>query len=153
MPGGLSFVVVLAVTLSACAQERAPSSKGAPEARLLPEERLALPEFGLDDYRALLHELRGTAVVNFCASWCAPCRVEAPGLAKLAGEFEGRVQFVGVNILDARRSAREFILEFDWPYPNVFDSEGEIRDLGYIGQPSRSSTIGMATRPSSGRES
>lgn len=69
-------------------------------------------------------------------SWCPPCQVEAPDLALVSREFEGRVQFLGVDILDDRGSARDFILAFDWPYPSVFDPDGEIRDrLGYVGQP------------------
>jgi thiol-disulfide isomerase/thioredoxin len=75
-------------------------------------------------------------VVNVWGSWCPPCQVEAPDLARVSREFEGQVQFLGVDILDDRTAAREFILRFDWPYPSVFDPEGEIRDrLGYLGQP------------------
>jgi thiol-disulfide isomerase/thioredoxin len=74
--------------------------------------------------------------VNIWGSWCPPCRVEAPDLSRVSREFEGRVQFLGVDILDDRESARDFILEFDWQYPSVFDPDGEIRDrLGYVGQP------------------
>jgi thiol-disulfide isomerase/thioredoxin len=106
-------------------------------APLLPKNRLDLPSFDLAKYQALLVELRGTpVVVNIWGSWCPPCRVEAPGLSKVAREFESRVQFLGVDILDVRESAREFILEYDWLYPSVFDEDAEIRDkLGYIGQP------------------
>jgi thiol-disulfide isomerase/thioredoxin len=106
-------------------------------ARLLPKNRLDLPSFDLAKYQALLVELRGTpVVVNIWGAWCPPCRVEAPGLGKVAREFEGRVQFLGVDILDVRESAREFILQYDWPYPSLFDQDAEIRDkLGYIGQP------------------
>ncbi|MGH2695683.1 MAG: TlpA family protein disulfide reductase [Actinomycetota bacterium] len=132
-----ALVLALALLAGACASGRSAEPAEASRTRLLPEDRLALPQFDLAKYEALLDELRGTpVVVNFWASWCAPCRIEAPGLARLAREFEGRVQFLGVNILDARRPARDFILEFDWQYPSVFDPTGEIRDgLGYIGQP------------------
>lgn len=104
---------------------------------LLPEDRLELPAYGIAEYRALLRELRGSpVVVNIWGSWCPPCRVEAPDLGEVAREFEDEVTFVGVDILDNRESAREFILEFDWPYPSLFDPDGEIRDgLGYVGQP------------------
>ncbi|MGH2683413.1 MAG: TlpA family protein disulfide reductase [Actinomycetota bacterium] len=106
-------------------------------AKLLPADPLALPEFDFQRFQALLQELRGTpVVVNIWASWCGPCRIEAPDLARLAREFEGRVQFLGVDILDQRPAAREFITEFGWPYPSVFDPDAEIRDrLGFIGQP------------------
>jgi hypothetical protein len=46
------------------------------------------------------------------------------------------VQFLGVDMLDNRGAAREFIREFGWRYPSVFDPDGEIRNgLGYLGQP------------------
>ena len=132
-----ALVLALALLAGACASDRTAEPVAGSRVRLLPEDRLALPEFDLAKYQALLEELRGTpVVVNFWASWCAPCRIEAPGLARLAEGFEEQVQFLGVNILDDRRSARDFILEFDWQYPSVFDPTGEIRDgLGYIGQP------------------
>jgi thiol-disulfide isomerase/thioredoxin len=136
----LALSVVVTFLLASCA-ERTVARRGigrrAPEARLLPKTRLALPEFDLAKFQALLAQLRGTpVVVNIWAAWCPPCRKEAPGLAKVAREFEGEVQFLGVDILDVREDAREFIREFDWPYPHVFDPNGEIRDgLGYLGQP------------------
>jgi cytochrome c biogenesis protein CcmG, thiol:disulfide interchange protein DsbE len=104
---------------------------------MLPTDRLALPQIDPAGYEALLGELRGTpVVVNFWGSWCGPCIEEAPDLAAVAREYEGRVQFLGVDILDAREPARDFIRRFDWPYPSVFDPTGAVRDaLGYVGQP------------------
>jgi thiol-disulfide isomerase/thioredoxin len=104
---------------------------------LLPADRMALPEYGVAQFEELLAELRGRpVVVNFWGSWCPPCREEAPDLRTASEEFEGRVQFLGVDILDNREAAREFIREFDWRYPSVFDPEAEIRGgLGYLGQP------------------
>jgi thiol-disulfide isomerase/thioredoxin len=103
----------------------------------LPADPLELPQYDLAGYRALLAELEGTpVVVNFWGSWCPPCTVEAPDLAEVSEEFEGEVQFLGVNILDTREPAREFIQRYDWRYPSIFDPRGAIRDgLGYVGQP------------------
>ncbi len=90
-------------------------------------------------YEELLGQLRGTpVVVNIWGSWCGPCRTEAPHLAAAHATYGDRVQFIGVDILDVRESAREFIEEFGWTYPNVFDpsAAGDIRNqLGYLGQP------------------
>jgi cytochrome c biogenesis protein CcmG/thiol:disulfide interchange protein DsbE len=96
-----------------------------------------LPEMDVAGYDALLGELRGTpVVVNFWASWCQPCQAEAPRFTAAAATFGDRVQFLGVDILDDRDSARGFISEHGLPYPNVFDPGGAIRtDLGSIGQP------------------
>jgi thiol-disulfide isomerase/thioredoxin len=127
-------VALAALVLVGCETETSSPPGGGP---LLPESRLALPEYDVDQFRALIEELRGTpVVVNFWGSWCPPCRVEAPELAEASRRYEGRVQFLGVDILDNRQAARDFILAADWQYPSVFDPEGEIRDgLGYVGQP------------------
>jgi thiol-disulfide isomerase/thioredoxin len=135
MRRALAVAALAGVLLAACSDGRR-GSTGAPTS-LLPTDRLALPQFDLARFQALLEELRGTpVVVNVWGSWCPPCIDEAPDLASVSREFLGRVQFVGVDILDALGPAREFIRRFDWPYPSVFDPTGAIRDgLGYVGQP------------------
>jgi thiol-disulfide isomerase/thioredoxin len=127
-------VIVAVLLLTACA---APDRSTGSDGSLVPDSRVALPEYDLETFRRMIEELRGTpVVVNFWGSWCPPCRVEAPELAEAARRYAGRVQFIGVDILDNRGAARDFILASDWQYPSVFDPEGEIRDgLGYVGQP------------------
>ncbi|MGH2677944.1 MAG: TlpA family protein disulfide reductase [Actinomycetota bacterium] len=134
MRRALAVAAVLSLALAACGQD---GTTDATSDSLLPADRLALPTFDLPTFQALIEELEGTpVVVNFWGSWCPPCEDEAPGLATVASELDGQAQFVGVDILDSRSPAREFILRFDWPYPSVFDPTGAIRDgLGYVGQP------------------
>ncbi len=75
-------------------------------------------------------------MVNVWGSWCGPCREEAPHLAAAHDRFGARVQFLGVDILDARESARDFMREHGWDYPSLYDPPGAIRDgLGLLGQP------------------
>jgi len=95
------------------------------------------PQFDPGRFHQLLAQLRGKpVVVNVWASWCGPCIVEAPGLARMARDFRGRVQFVGVDVLDQRGAAQAFIRKYGWIYPSVFDPPGAIRnDLGFVGQP------------------
>ncbi|HEX2267709.1 MAG TPA: TlpA disulfide reductase family protein [Actinomycetota bacterium] len=141
-------VAVILVVATACAQ--APTQRrtdapacprvAAPEglrAPLLPRTTCLLPQFDPARFRELLGQLRGVpVVVNIWGSWCGPCLREAPDLARVAREFEGRVQFLGVDINDLRVPAANFIRRFGWPYPSVFDPPGVIRDsLGLVGQP------------------
>lgn len=65
-------------------------------------------------------------VVNFWASWCAPCRSEAPALQAVqdATRKDG-VRLVGVNFKDNRTNASVFVREFDLTYPSIYDQPGE----------------------------
>jgi thiol-disulfide isomerase/thioredoxin len=85
----------------------------------------------------MLVGVRGTPVlVNVWASWCGPCITEAPALATLATEFAGRVQFVGLDVLDTTSNARAFVDKYGWTFPSVADPKGEVRNgLGFVGQP------------------
>lgn len=75
--------------------------------------------------------LGGVQVVNVWASWCAPCRAEAPDLVAVAGEYADRdVQFVGLNTRDSDTAARAFVERFGIEYPNVIDRDGVIQ-LGF----------------------
>lgn len=77
-----------------------------------------------------LEDYRGDIVVlNFWATWCTPCREEAPAFHRLSREYDGRgVQFLGINYRDNRAAAQSFVEEFGLRYPHGFDPAGSLAD-------------------------
>lgn len=64
-------------------------------------------------------------VVNLWGSWCAPCRKEAPALAKASAELaDQNVQFLGLLTKDDPASAKAFNAKFDIDYPSIDDASG-----------------------------
>jgi thiol-disulfide isomerase/thioredoxin len=75
-----------------------------------------------------LSRLRGTPVfINFWATWCEPCKEEAPQLREFANGLGGRAQVVGVAIDSDSDRARSFARTAGWTYPIV---ERECCELG-----------------------
>ena len=114
------------------------SGKGAPGGRLAP----ALPRELLAGPPATLATLRATAdgrptLVVFWASWCEPCRHEAPAVERFALSPAGRGRVVGVDWSDEAASARRFIGKYRWSFPNLRDGEGSVGyAYGLTGLPS-----------------
>jgi thiol-disulfide isomerase/thioredoxin len=69
--------------------------------------------------------LRGPLVVNFFASWCAPCREELPAFQRLADS--GRVRVVGVATDDRRSASLALATDLGVSFPTLFDAGGELR--------------------------
>jgi cytochrome c biogenesis protein CcmG/thiol:disulfide interchange protein DsbE len=84
----------------------------------------------LDGEPLTLSELRGKAVlINFWASWCDPCKDEAPGLEMLWRAYqEDDVVFIGIDWSDSELKARAYLEEFDITYPNGRDMGEYIAD-------------------------
>ena len=64
-------------------------------------------------------------VINVWASWCAPCRAEAPELVAVA-EQNPKVNFLGLDTRDNDDSARQFVKKFGITYPNLPDPNGQL---------------------------
>lgn len=93
----------------------------------------------LDGSGVLTHEdLKGhPVVINFWASWCIPCREEAPLFERAWKNYRDEgVIFLGVNIKDAESDARAFVKEFGITYPVVRDLDQTLtKDFGVKGLP------------------
>jgi cytochrome c biogenesis protein CcmG/thiol:disulfide interchange protein DsbE len=70
-----------------------------------------------------LASLRGKVVVlNFWASWCFPCKQEAPALAAAAERWADRVVVLGVDVNDFAGDARKFARKYGLDYALVHDN-------------------------------
>ena len=101
-----------------------------------PAPDFRIPRF--DGGEFVLSEHAGDPIViNFWASWCPPCRVEALLLERIWQRDRQRgLLLVGVNIQDPDENARTFLKEFGITYPNASDANGAVTvDYGVIGLP------------------
>jgi cytochrome c biogenesis protein CcmG/thiol:disulfide interchange protein DsbE len=97
----------------------------------------ALPSQVLRGPRLELASMRGKpALVNFWASWCAPCKQEAPELERLARARQGQARVVGVDWNDTTANAMDFIRQQGLTYPILRDGSSEVgKRFGLTGLP------------------
>jgi cytochrome c biogenesis protein CcmG, thiol:disulfide interchange protein DsbE len=113
-------ILIGAVAIAVVAGLLAVGLQRAPTQRIAPD--FSLPR--LDGPGSISSsQFQGTPlVVNFFASWCVPCREEAPLLEKTWQRYKDRgIQFIGVNVTDTRSSARDFLHKYGITYPVVTD--------------------------------
>ena len=113
---------------------------------LTPEVGLAVgnlaPDFSLTDLEGSevsLSEFRGQVVLlNFWATWCAPCRVEMPSFQTYYENYRSQeFVVVGIDFNEPEETVRQFAQELGLSFPLLLDPGGEIQDLFNIrGYPS-----------------
>jgi cytochrome c biogenesis protein CcmG, thiol:disulfide interchange protein DsbE len=102
-------------------------------------KRPAAPNFTLDRLdggKYSLQSAKGRPVIlNFWASWCGPCKDEAPILALLSHKYAGKVDVVGVNSQDVTSDARDFAQRYGLGFTLVHDPGSVYRHWGLTGLP------------------
>lgn len=70
-------------------------------------------------------------LINFWASWCGPCELEAPDLQKLHEKYGEQLALYGVNATDTdnERQARKFVEDFGFTFEVLFDRDGDLTKL------------------------
>ena len=126
-----SLVILVAACSGGSSDPSGPAADvrpGGPQAlRELESDANRLLSGGVPAFRTRLARLRGyPIVVNQWASWCDPCKDEFPFFQRLARRYKGRVAFLGVNSLDNKDDAVDFLEEFPTPFPHYEDPDGDV---------------------------
>ena len=106
-----------------------------------PDEVFALPPATLEGFGGGppvdLADFRGQPlIVNFWATWCAPCVKEMPDLQEVAAQAEGKVAFLGIDVEDAPPNAEPFVAELGITYPLAVDPRRDYaRQVNNFGMP------------------
>ncbi len=118
--GALAFIALLAFGLIAKGGEQIAVGETAPDAAV---ERLdGNGEVSLADHRGKW------VMLNFWASWCQPCRDEAPAIEKFSRENEGQLVVIGIDTEDLSGDARDFVREYGLTYEMLHDGDGDRKD-------------------------
>ncbi len=128
-PTMLKRSVVLVLILAACGGAAA----SGPD---VPGDRPDLPVTTAAEFEAHLAGIDTPAVVNVWASWCLPCRSEAPLLNAAFEQYGDQIEFVGVNVTDNQTDAKAFLAEFGLGFDHFFDQNRQVPNFyGGIGIP------------------
>jgi peroxiredoxin len=127
-------VILLGGAIGAAAYwgRAAPAGRAAAFPVSRPAEPIAAPDLELPDLAGKpvrLRDLRGRVVLlNFWATWCAPCREEMPALQTLARERPRGLTVVGVNFKESAREVEPFVREHGLEFPMLLDAEGRVSE-------------------------
>jgi len=131
---GLSIVLVLVglflwnvISDTEQVEERETASNASGE-----ERQMVATDFELETLTGETMKLSDTrgkiTILNFWASWCEPCKMEAPHLQAFYEENQDKVEIVAVNITDqdSVEKAIAFAEEYGFTFPVLFDKTGDV---------------------------
>ena len=135
---GAALIAVVAVLTVYSFEKRLSGDRGNwPQSPLVgkPAPEMSLNLFDGSTFE--ITEARGRPVVlNFWASWCLPCAQEAKDLNRAQRAYSKKVLFLGVNVMDDKNAALEFITKHGVTYPNGYDPGKNVHiDYGVAGVP------------------
>jgi peroxiredoxin len=121
---GALLLLVLALTACAASGDSGGAQTGISQGQVAPDFSLETLEGGkvsLSDYRGQI------VLLNFWATWCAPCRAEIPAIEAVLEARQGQ-EFVvlGVNYQESRERVGPFAEELGMSYPILLDETGKV---------------------------
>lgn len=132
MPGKIAYVLTILLLAAAGGFLLKTSfTKEPSEAFEAPSVLFEAPDFSLplynEDKNLALSDYEGkTVILNFWATWCVSCRLEAPGLEKTWKAFKDQdVVLIGINLQETPKEIQKFVDEYGITYPIVIDKEAE----------------------------
>jgi len=140
---GVALLAMTSVLISGCSDAKNTASAGS-ETNFVAgdgsievvavEKRVPAPDFTLPTLSGadftLSKQLGKVVVMNVWASWCAPCRAEAPALQDVWKKSDQKkVQFVGLDTRDSDAAAQNFVDRYGISYPQAIDPEARVQLL------------------------
>ncbi|WEG12914.1 TlpA disulfide reductase family protein [Pullulanibacillus sp. KACC 23026] len=97
------------------------------------------PSFSLKSLSGKTYNLEMTkgkpTVINFWASWCGPCNMEAPELSQLYDQYKGAFNLYAVNLTDTEwsiKAVKAFKARYQFAFPVLLDTDGNVSELYHI---------------------
>lgn len=91
------------------------------------------PNFELEDIsgnKVQLNDFRGKAILlNFWASWCAPCRIEMSEFQNIYDSNPNEIVVIGVNLQENKDNIEEFVKKLGITFPILLDPDSEVKSL------------------------
>ncbi|MEK3881673.1 TlpA disulfide reductase family protein [Paenibacillus sp. PL2-23] len=116
-------------------QDDSASTEASADESFKPKAGFEAASFTLPDLADEEHLIGGKSekllFVNFWASWCGPCELEAPDLQKLHERYGDKLSMYGVNStkFDKERAARQFVEDQGFTFPILMDRPGDVTKL------------------------